>query len=240
RPISRWRAFEEYLRQMDRYGDQEAAQQILDRYFAYAVALDVEDVVLEQAAQMGNRMPGWTRPVVIYRPQPQPLPSASGRRESVPPGPLRSRRTQEETSAPGERDLPTTASRETVEAGPSLQGLSNTLARRLEEANSLLTGTLNKAVGEVSETPFQLVLRGAKGAARLTWDVTTTSAEILDDILDNASSGGGSSSYSGGRPSSRRSWGSSRSSSSGSRSSRSSRRSSSPRRDGGGGRRGFG
>ena len=237
---ARWRAFEEYLRQMDRYGDQEAAQQILDRYFAYAVALDVEDVVLEQAAQMGNRMPGWTRPVVIYRPQPQPLPSASGRRESVPPGPLRSRRTQEETSAPGERDLPTTASRETVEAGPSLQGLSNTLARRLEEANSLLTGTLNKAVGEVSETPFQLVLRGAKGAAKLTWDITTTSAEILDDILDNASSGGGSSSYSGGRSSSRSSWGSSRSSSSGSRSSRSSGRSSSSRRSGGGGRRGFG
>jgi hypothetical protein len=236
---ARWRSFEEYLRQMDRFGDQRAAQQILDRYFAYAVALDVEDVVLERAAQMGNRMPTWTRPLVIYRPQPQPLPSGSGRRDPVPPGPLRTRRTQQEMPELGERNL-STVGRETVESGPSLQGLSDTLARRLEEANSLLTGTLNKAVGEVSETPFQLVLRGAKGAAKLTWDATTTSAEILDDILDSASAGGGSSSYSGGRSSSRSSWGSSRSSSFGSRSSGFSGRSSSSRRSGGGGSRGFG
>nr|HID13419.1 DUF2207 domain-containing protein [Anaerolineae bacterium] len=61
----RWRAFRRYLRSLKRYGDLEAAQSILDRYFPYAVALDVEEVVLRQAEEMGARVPLWMVPVAV-------------------------------------------------------------------------------------------------------------------------------------------------------------------------------
>ncbi len=229
---ARWRAFEQYLRKLQRYGNQEDAQRILNRNFAYAVALDVEDVVLTQAAKMDTVMPTWTQPVVIARPQHAPFPAPS---PTSAPGPLLRRpASQNETSNTATPE----ARRETASrTAPSLEGLADTLAWRLEQANNSVTSTLRKAVGEVSETPFQLVLRGARGAGKLTWDATTTSLEIMDAILDEASSGSGSSSYRGSsgsrRSSSRSSWGSSRSSGF-------SGRSSSSRRSGGGGRRGFG
>ncbi|MFW5941617.1 MAG: DUF2207 domain-containing protein [Chloroflexota bacterium] len=229
---ARWRAFENYLRQLKRYGDENAAQQILDRYFAYAVALDVEDVLLQQAAEMGGRLPTWTRPVIISRPRPQP--AAGTEREPTPPGPLRGRSASESTAKVAPRREGGGAIDE--QPAPLLEGLSQSLSQRLQQANNSLVRTLNTAVGQVSETPFQLVWRGAKGAGKFTWDATTTSLEIMDDILDAASSGGGSSSYrgpsGGSRSSSRSSWGSSRSSSIS--------RSSSSRRSGGGGSRGFG
>ncbi len=56
----RWVAFRTYLRNLKQYGSLDAAQQVLDRYFAYAVALDVENIVLEQAEALGGRVPAWT------------------------------------------------------------------------------------------------------------------------------------------------------------------------------------
>ena len=230
---ARWRAFEQYLRNLQQYGDQEDAQRILDRHFAYAVALDVEDVVLSQAEQMDTVVPTWTQPVIIYRPSGAPGPSME---PSPLPGPLR-RRPATQGKLPG-ASVQAPQGRESVRrSAPSLAGMADALASQLEGANDSLTRTLSQAVGEVNETPFELVWRGARGAGKLTWSATTTSLEIMETILDEASSGGGSSSYRGstgsGRSSSRSSWGSSRSS-------RSSGRSSSSRRSGGGGRRGFG
>ncbi len=237
---ARWRAFERYLRNLQQYGDTAGAQRILERHFAYAVALDVEEVVLAQAGEMGGHVPTWTRPVVLQEPI---MGRDSAGRPSV-QGPLRR---EPVASVPGEgggvlgKRLP---SAEREAATPSLAGAAASIASHLEQANASLTNTLQQAVGQGDETPFELVWRGARGAGKLTWKATTTSLEIIDAILDDASSGGGGGSYHGssGSRSSRSSsssWGSSRSSSR-SRSSGSSSRSSSSRRSGGGGRRGFG
>lgn len=241
---ARWRAFENYLRQLQQYGDNKDAQRILDRHFAYAVALDVEEVVLAQAEAMEATMPTWTRPVVLHGPARAPG-------QSTLPGTQGPLRRDPAMNLPGDGGRRPRLGGEGVgregagaEGGlPSLSGMSDALATQLERANSGLTRTLQQAVGEVGDTPFQMVWRGAQGAGKLTWEATTTSLEIIDAILDEASSGGGGTSYrgsSGGssRSSSRSSWGSSRSSRSSS--SRSSSRSSSSRRSGGGGRRGFG
>lgn len=233
---ARWRAFEHYLRELKTYGDQEDAQRILEQHFAYAIALDVEDVVLSQAAQMKATMPTWTRPIVLRGPAlpgPQAEMPPAGRTRLPLPGPLRRDPHVQRDLPPSERagvphDL-------LSEGRPlSLEGLAASLASRLNRANDSLTQTLSRAIGDVSETPFQLAWRGARGAGKITWKATTTSLEIMETILNKASSGGGSSSFRGSSGhSSRSSWGSSRSSSFSSRSS-------SSRRSGGGGRRGFG
>lgn len=222
---ARWRAFERYLRQLQQYGDEQAAQRILDRDFAYAVALDVEDVVLAQAAQMDAALPSWTRPVIIAQPQHRTDPSPF-------PGPLR-RRPAGAARLPERTSTKSQPAERVAEQAPSLQGLADTLAARLEQANDTLTNTLRLAVGDVTDTPFQLVWRGASGASKV---AAKTSLEVMEAILDEAASGGGSGGYrgsSGGHRSSRGSWGSSRSSGF-------SGRSSGSRRSGGGGSRGFG
>jgi hypothetical protein len=62
---AKWRAFRRYLLNLEDYGDQAEAQELLDRYFAYAVALDVQQVVLRDAERLSAQMPVWTRPVVV-------------------------------------------------------------------------------------------------------------------------------------------------------------------------------
>jgi len=62
---AKWRAFRRYLLNLEDYGDQTEAQEILDRYFAYAVALDVQEVVLRDAERLQAQMPVWTRPVIV-------------------------------------------------------------------------------------------------------------------------------------------------------------------------------
>ena len=56
----RWQAFKRYLASLKEYGDVDAAQTIIDRYFAYAIALDVEEVLLRQAADLGAPLPTWS------------------------------------------------------------------------------------------------------------------------------------------------------------------------------------
>lgn len=235
---TKWRAFREYLKNLKTFGTE--VQPTLDRYFAYAVALDVEEVVLSQAAELGGTTPIWTRPMVFARPL--PLPSV----ENQPIQPV--------TTTPAVlRPISTTSplSTETVPMDAvsttpaSLQGLSQQLTGGLESASRNLTRVLNTAAGDLGDTPFNLVI---KGVTKFTWNTTSSALEVMGEILDSAASGdegggyGGSSGYSGGSSSSgRSSWSSSRSSGSSSRSSSSSfgGRSSSSRRSGGGGSRGF-
>ena len=51
----RWRAFRTYLQNLQQYGNVEQAQRILDRYFAYAVALDVDDSLVGVVLTDGTR-----------------------------------------------------------------------------------------------------------------------------------------------------------------------------------------
>lgn len=239
---ARWRAFQRYLRQLQAYGNQAEAQAVLDRYFAYAVALDADEAVLAQAEALGAAMPAWTFPARLEA-APE-LPSSgqaseetrrqSSRQNARPTRPLRVVRQQ-----PAQSEA-TTATNQPAPARPSLQGLSSQLGQTLAGASESVGSVLNAAVASSQDdTPFKLILKGSGATAEFTWKATTTTLEVIGDILEvmDSLSGSGSGGYSSGSSG----W-SSRSSGSSSSgwSSSSSSRSSSSRRSGGGGRRGFG
>jgi len=229
----RWRAFRTYLRNLKDYGTVEDAQRILDRYFAYAVAFDVEEVVLQQTEALGGHLPPWSytptwqpprrsypqrRSAEFPTTQPSTLPDLGGGKASTPA-----------PSLPTER--------------PSLSGMSRQLGNALSSASRGLGTLLTQAAGpEGGATPFGTILQGTQSTARTGGKVASTTMEILGEILSESSSGGGSGGYRS-SGSARSSWSSSSSRRSSSRSrsssSRSSGRSSSSRRSGGGGRRGF-
>jgi hypothetical protein len=237
----RWRAFRDYLRNLKDYGGLAEAQEVLDDYFAYAVALDVEEVVLKQAEELGGVMPVWTYPVRL-KPVREGQEPADGlppqRDEKQRPATQRRRLLRVTRVGAGAGNRETASDR--VPTRLSLQGLSRQLGRTLNNASQDVGRLLGTAVGgSQGDTPFRLVLKGAE----VTWKATTATADVIGDILEESSSGGGSGGYHGRSGSSSRSRSSTRwsSSSSRSRSSRSSSgRSSSSRRSGGGGRRGFG
>jgi uncharacterized membrane protein YgcG len=226
---ARWRAFRRYLKNLKSYGDVDAAQAALDRYFPYAVALDVDEIVLKQAEKMDARIPIWMVPTpvdvgrtIVHTERQRRL----------------SRRVTEGLGMPrpsgptprAAKARPSLAERP-VGADMSLQGLSDRLSRSLNRASRSLSSLLNTAVGDVDDvdSPFEVVVRGAGTATKLSWKAGTTTMKVLGDILEESSSGGGGGGFSGGgfRSSS---WGSGGSSFGGGSSGGS----------GGGGSRGFG
>ena len=228
----KWLAFRTYLKNLQQYGTVDSAQRILDRYFAYAVALDVEEVVLQQATELGGALPDWS-----YTPTWQP------RRRPIL---RRAQPTGSETNLPPLQIPPitgqTTPTAQPPQERPSLRGTSKQVGRALSRASQSLGSLLSTAAGDTGEnTPFENVWQGTQTAGKVGANVASTTLEILGAILEESSSGGGGGGYSS-SGSSRSSWSSSRSRSSSSRSSGgfSSGRSSSSRRSGGGGRRGFG
>ena len=230
---ARWQAFRRYLRNLQEFGDLESAQAVLDRYFSYAVALDVETIVLRQAEKMAARVPIWMVPVPIrVGPTVATAPGRPGlrglvaRELSMPkPG----------TEAPQTAKVRPSLAQRPVGADVTLQGLSDNLSRSLNQASRSLGSLLNTAVGEVGATssPLEVVVKGAGTATRMSWKAGTSTMKVLGDILDESSSGGGGGGFGGGRSSG----GGFRSTSwSGSRSRSTSRPAG---RSGGGGRRGF-
>jgi hypothetical protein len=219
----RWRSFKRYLSNLKQYAGVEDAQKILDRYFAYAVAMDVEQVVLNSAAEMGTRIPTWSYGPMMRR-------MDSGRSGGSTPS------SWEPASTGGSVGLPrpTLSQRPVLTApqsrsiGTSLNEASRSLGLRLSQNSAKLGQVLSTAAGGES-TPFSAVKQGS-----------ASTLDILGTILKESSAGGGSSRHSGGRSSHSSSWGSSRSSSSRSSFSGSRSSSSSSRRSSGGGRRGFG
>ncbi len=230
---ARWQAFRRYLKNLQEFGDLESAQAVLDRYFSYAVALDVEAIVLRQAEEMAARVPIWMVPVPIrVGPTVARAPARPGLRYLV----------ARELSMPKQStEVPQTAkvrpslAQRPAGADVTLQGLSNSLSRSLNQASRSLGSLLNTAVGEVgaSSSPLEVVVKGAGTATRMSWKAGTSTMKVLGDILDESSSGGGGGGFGGGRSSRggfrSTSWGGSRS-----------RSISRPAgRSGGGGRRGF-
>lgn len=210
---AKWRAFRFYLQNLRQYGDESAAQQILDRYFGYAVALDVEKVVLAHAQALKGVAPVWTRPVVLSRPEP-PSPT-------IPPPML----TQTAPAGTPAQPSPSVSS----PPPPSLETVSAGISNRLETANANLTNLLSQAIGDTDATPFGRLAKGSKG-------VGNSMLQVVEAILDDSAGysnqrGSGGFSSGGGR-----SLGSSGRSRSGGGSSG---RNSSGRRSGGGGSRGF-
>lgn len=226
----KWLAFRTYLKNLKQYGNVAEAQRILDRYFAYAVALDVEEVVLEQAANLGSVLPEWSY-TPTWQPRRRPIlrreqPSGGGQSSPLPP-----------LNLPPSTDAstPTGASQER----PSLRGTSAQLGQALSNASNNLGSLLRTAAGDSGkETPFDQVQQGTQTAGEIGAKVASTTLEILGDILKEAASGGGGGGYSS-SGSSHSSWSSSRSHSSSSSGGFSAGRSSAERRSGGGGSRGF-
>ncbi|MFO7741228.1 MAG: DUF2207 domain-containing protein [Anaerolineae bacterium] len=225
---ARWRAFRRYLKNLKQFRDLESAQAVLDLHFPYAVALDVEEVVLRQAADMDARVPVWMVPVPVN------VGPTVGR---VQGGRLRDRVTRElappqsTTQTPRAAKVRPSLAERPAGADVSLQGLSDRLSRSLNQASRSLSSVLNTAVGEVDDvdSPFEVVVKGAGTATKLSWKAGTTTMRVLGDILEESSSGGGKGGFGGGgfRSSSWSSGGSSF-------------RGGSSRGSGGGGSRGFG
>ena len=235
---ARWRAFRRYLENLKAFSDLEHAQAVLDRYFPYAVAMDVDEIVLQQAEEMDARIPIWMipAPVDVQRGARRTIASpGSGRRLGD--------RLQEGLRLPRPADASPRAARtrpalsaRPASANRSLQGLSDSLSRSLNSASRSLSSLLNTAVGDIDDidSPFEIAVKGAGKATTLSWKAGTTTMKVLSDILEESSSGGGGGGFSGGgfRSSSWSSGGSSFSGGSSSRSGSS--------RSGGGGSRGFG
>ncbi len=225
---ARWRAFRRYLKNLKRFDDTEAAQVVLDRYFPYAVALDVEEVVLRQAEELGAQVPIWMVPVAldVGRTAAEAQRRGLSRRMA-----RRLRPPATGTSLPHSAQARPTLSERPIGADLSLQGLSDTLARSLNQASHSLSALLNTAVGEVGDrdSPLEVVVKGAGTATRLSWKAGTTTMKMLGDILEESSSGGGGGGFSGGGGFRSSSWGGGGSSSGGGGGD-----------SGGGGSRGFG
>ncbi|MFN8486315.1 MAG: DUF2207 domain-containing protein [Caldilineaceae bacterium] len=241
----RWRAFRHYLQNLKTYGNQADAQKILDRYFAYAVALNVESVVLEQAEALGGQLPAWSY-TTDWTPQPhRPAhaePSSSSNKPNI---------ERPSSTSPTPPTIPTTPepnepTRPWLGERSSLSGMSRQLGEALASTSHDLGNLLSTAMeGNGSETPFGALWTGTKAVGEAGKTVGSTTLDILGDILESAASGDGGGGYSSSSHSSSSSWssswGSSSSHSSGSSSSSSSSgRDSSDRRSGGGGSRGFG
>lgn len=228
----KWLALRTYLKNLKQYGTVDNAQRMLDRYFAYAVALDVEEVVLQQATELGGALPDWSY-TPTWQPRRRPIlrrAQPTGSESSLPPLQI--------PPVTGE----TTPTAQPPQERPSLSGTSKQLGRALSSASESLGSLLRTAASDTSEkTPFENAWQGTQSAGKVGANVASTTLDILGAILEESSSGGGSGSYRS-SGSSRSSWSSSRSRSSSSRSSGgfSSGRTSSSRRSGGGGRRGFG
>jgi uncharacterized membrane protein YgcG len=228
---ARWRAFRRYLKNLKQFGDLEAAQAVLDRYFPYAVALDVDEIVLREAEKMDAYVPIWMAPA--------PVDVGTTVAQTQLRRRLRDRVTRElrvpqpMSAAPRAAKGRPLLSERPSGADFSLQGMSDNLSNSLNRASRSLSSLLNTAVGEVEDidSPFEVVVRGAGKATKLSWKAGTTTMKVLGDILEESSSGGGGGGFSGGsfRSSSWSSGGSSFRGGGGS-----------SRRSGGGGRRGFG
>jgi hypothetical protein len=166
-----WRRFRTYLTDIKRYGDQGEAQAILDRYFGYAIALGVVDVVLAQVAAANVRPPRW-------------LPSASPTwdHEST-------ARPQQPTWRPAwtpPRPAPATSQAEAPApaAGlPSFAEMSVQLGDTLRRASSDLGALLQTAAGDASGAPRTVILDSRLQRRELTWQPGAPVGKVLDDLL---------------------------------------------------------
>ncbi|RME57310.1 MAG: DUF2207 domain-containing protein [Caldilineae bacterium] len=59
---ARWRAFKNYLRDIDRYSDLEAQKEIWDRWLPYAIAFGVDKAYIRKFEQVDAPAPGWYIP----------------------------------------------------------------------------------------------------------------------------------------------------------------------------------
>lgn len=185
---AKWRAFRRYLLNLEEYGNLAEAQQILDRYFAYGVAMNVEEVVLRDAERLQAHTPVWTRPITVSSGGSQPGSSPELR-------PLQTQPVATAGAAPAATpDL-------------SLSGLSRQMARNLSLASIHLGQTLRMAAGDGSSTMETLgkTLRSSSGSSggsfsssRSSWSSGSSRSSSFSRSSSSSSSRSSSSRSSGG------------------------------------------
>jgi len=153
---AKWRAFRRYLLNLKEYGNQAEAQEILDRHFAYAVALDVDEVVLRDAEGLGAQLPVWTRPIDIAL-QDLELDSSSSSGESHPGQALSWRPASTPAGQPAQAEP----------SNLSLNGLSQQMGKNLSMATLSLSHALSTATGDGGSTADTLnkTLRSSSGSS---------------------------------------------------------------------------
>lgn len=170
----RWRRFKNYLVDLRQYGDQAAAQEILDRYFGYAVALGVEQVVLAQAESLGAGGPVWM-PLPTSGPASTSTPtSTSPSAQGWPPRP----RPDLGSVLGAPRPKPTVP-----RPRPTLAGMSERLGGSLRRASSDLGALLATAAGSSDSSGRSVVLDSQLRRREMQWQPGTPVATVLDDIL---------------------------------------------------------
>ena len=172
----KWVRFRNYLANIKEYGDLGAAQAILDRHFAYAVALGVENVVLAQAEALGATMPQW-----MALPTHLPLggPSNSGAtgdewpQSDLGPRPV-------ETAAAGASATHPVQGKPQQRPRPSLSGMSLSMGNSLTGASRNLGTTLSAAAGATAAT---VVLRSQVRDRTMEWGPQSNPSQMLDEIM---------------------------------------------------------
>jgi uncharacterized membrane protein YgcG len=125
---ARWRAFRQYLRDIDRYRDLHEARDVFDRYLPFAVAFGIEDTWIRRFAAAGAEGPPWfapdpTRPSA-WGPPPHGWGAGTGGAGGM-------------GEAAGGGDLPD-LQRTSEGLGRGLQGMSGALASMLNSAAAVM------------------------------------------------------------------------------------------------------
>lgn len=190
---AKWRAFRRYLLNLEEYGNLVEAQEILDRYFAYAVAMNVEEVVLRDAESLHAHTPLWTRPITV---------SAGSRpHSSQGPRPLLVQPIAPAADASPATDAPAES------PNLSLSGLSQQMARNLSLASIHLGQTLRTAAGDGPSTMDTLgkTLKNSSGSSsghysgsRSSWSSSSSRSSSFSRSSSSSSSRSSSSRSSGG------------------------------------------
>jgi hypothetical protein len=167
----RWRRFKTYLQEIKKFGDLAAAQEIIDRYFGYAVALGVEQVVLAQATELGALRPIW-------------MPDATG--STQPDRDREPLRLPHNTSTgrngfPWSRPRPTTPP--VTQERPTFAGMSAQLGESISRASKNLGSLLGTAAGDAGSSARTVVLNSNLRRREMEWKPNTPVSNILDDIL---------------------------------------------------------
>lgn len=171
----RWGMFRTYLLNIKEYGDQGAAQEILDRHFAYAVALGAENVVLAQAEELGAGLPQWMPVPTHY---PTDYPSSSGPTGPNWPRPDLSPRPVTPGTPAG--TTVTTQSQARPRPRPTLSGLSRTMGEALASGSRSLGSVLSTAAGDANRS---VVLKSQVRERTLEWPQGTPPSKMLDDVM---------------------------------------------------------
>ncbi len=171
----KWVRFRNYLANIKEYGDLAAAQEILDRHFAYAVALGVENVVLAQAEALGASVPPWMAPPTHFPFDASSVSGSSGDGKA-----------HDES---GPRPVTTAATTSAAQAvqdklqqrpRPTLSGMSLRMGNSLTGASRNLGTTLSAAAGATAAT---VVLRSQVRDRTMEWGAESNPAQMLDEIM---------------------------------------------------------